>query len=167
MTTIKIYRNKRNEHKYLEVRNDGHYHNAVRQYIYTPETACVGLTGDGMLHRWRKENLAELLEDYDVVGIGEACFKAWFASVTKAERKWFLRRIRRANKSRRDSLHKYFDCKKGVPFTVYPKFEGHIGLAKGSTIRSCLDHKIIKEVSRELPESESIWGYKSITYVEI
>lgn len=28
MTTIKTYRNKRNPNKYLEVHNDGHYHNS-------------------------------------------------------------------------------------------------------------------------------------------
>ena len=33
MTTIKIYCNKRNHNKYIEVRNDGHYHNSVRQYM--------------------------------------------------------------------------------------------------------------------------------------
>ena len=103
MTTIKVYRNKRNEHKFIEVRNDGHSHNAVRQYIYTPATAHVGLTGDGMLHRWRKANLEELLEDYDYVGIGGLCYQKWFPSVTRNERLWFLRRIRRANKSRREA----------------------------------------------------------------
>jgi len=101
MTTIKIYRNKQNEHKFLEVRNDGHYHNAVRQYIYTPTSGNIGLTGDGMLHRWRKENLAELLEDYTLEGVGGFYWRSWFAYKTKAERQWFLRRIRRASASRR------------------------------------------------------------------
>lgn len=71
MTTIKIYRNKRNNHKYIEVHNDGHRHNTVRQYIETPiyiKGKKVSLVrnymGDGCLHRWRKENLSELLSDY-------------------------------------------------------------------------------------------------------
>ena len=29
MTTIKVYRNKRNPNKYIEVHNDGHYHNCI------------------------------------------------------------------------------------------------------------------------------------------
>lgn len=28
--TVKIYRNKRNGNKFLEVHNDGHYHNSVK-----------------------------------------------------------------------------------------------------------------------------------------
>ena len=103
MTRITIYRNKQNENKFLEVRNDGHYHNAVRQYIYTPTSGNIGLTGDGMLHRWRKENLSALLEDYTVEGTGGCYWRSWFNYKTQAERKWFLRRIRRANKSRRES----------------------------------------------------------------
>lgn len=34
MTTIKTYRNKRNPNKYLEVHNDGHYHNSLKQYMF-------------------------------------------------------------------------------------------------------------------------------------
>lgn len=71
MTQITIYRNNRNDHKYLEVHNDGHYHNTVRQYIETSRYVNgrkVGIvrnyTGDGCLHRWRKENLKNLLTDY-------------------------------------------------------------------------------------------------------
>lgn len=33
MTTIAIYRNKRNKNKYIEVHNDGHYHNSVKQFM--------------------------------------------------------------------------------------------------------------------------------------
>ena len=61
---ITIYRNKRNENKYLEVHNDGYYHNSVRQYISTNNLHKPQYTGDGSLHRWRKENLTELLKDY-------------------------------------------------------------------------------------------------------
>ena len=68
---IKTYQNKRNSNKYLEVHNDGHYHNSVRQYLQHDQKVAgirCGIvrnyTGDGKLHRWRKENLKELLEDY-------------------------------------------------------------------------------------------------------
>lgn len=87
MTTVTHYRNKRNPHKYIEVHNDGHYHNAVVQYIrhtlvemiaaYPPDKSEAlrkyypdGLksrTGDRCLHRWRIGNLCELLTDYEEV----------------------------------------------------------------------------------------------------
>lgn len=75
-TVIKIYRNKRNGNKYLEVHNDGHYHNTVKQYMYWERNVLTdellpkpikNLIGDGCLHRWRKENLKELLDDYEEV----------------------------------------------------------------------------------------------------
>ena len=75
-TVIKIYRNKRNGNKYIEVHNDGHYHNTVKQYMYWERNFFTGeplpkpvknLTGDGCLHRWRKGNLKELLEDYEEI----------------------------------------------------------------------------------------------------
>lgn len=73
-TVVKVYRNKRNNNKYIEVHNDGHYHNSVRQYIEHNQKVAgrkVGIvrnyTGDGSLHRWRKCNLKELLEDYKEV----------------------------------------------------------------------------------------------------
>lgn len=34
MTKIRTYRNKRNPNKFIEVHNDGHYHNSVKQYMY-------------------------------------------------------------------------------------------------------------------------------------
>lgn len=68
---VRIYKNLRNSNKYLEVHNDGHYHNTVRQYIETTTFVkgrrcgiVKNYTGDGCLHRWRKENLKELLTDY-------------------------------------------------------------------------------------------------------
>ena len=74
MTTVKIYRNKRNGNKFIEVHNDGHYHNRVRQYMewnYRKRGVLLSVTknfnGDGVLHRWRAENLRELLEDYEEV----------------------------------------------------------------------------------------------------
>lgn len=67
MTTIKIYKNKRNEHKFLEIRNDGHYHNTVRQFMLWKENGVKNLLGDRSLHRWKAGNLKELLEDYELV----------------------------------------------------------------------------------------------------
>ena len=74
MTTITVYRNKRNENKYIEVHNDGYYHNSVRQYMewherkFSPRGVTLSVTknftSDGVLHRWRARNLRELLEDY-------------------------------------------------------------------------------------------------------
>ena len=74
MTTIKLYRNKRNPHKFIEIHNDGHRHNSVRQFIQTEWrkkghllSVVKNYTGDGSLHRWRKGNLTELLQDYEEV----------------------------------------------------------------------------------------------------
>ena len=75
MTTIKTYRNKRNPNKYLEMHNGGHYHNSLKQYMFwskNPDGAILSdpiknVTGDRKLHRWRKENLNVLLEDYELV----------------------------------------------------------------------------------------------------
>lgn len=71
MTTIKYYQNVRNANKFLEVHNDGHYHNSTRQFMYwtidTPHktfSRILNYTGDGVLHRWKKENLKVLLSDY-------------------------------------------------------------------------------------------------------
>ena len=76
MTTIKIYRNKRNPNKYIEIHNDGYYHNSLKQYMYwdnncfrcnSPQKPVKNLLGDKRLHRWRINNLKVLLEDYDLV----------------------------------------------------------------------------------------------------
>ena len=76
MTTITIYRNKRNEHKFIEVHNDGHHHNSLKQYLQWERNVVTGeplpkpvknITGGRRLHRWRKANLKELLEDYEPV----------------------------------------------------------------------------------------------------
>lgn len=66
MTTVKVYRNKRNGNKYIEVHNDGHYHNTVKQFMAW-SNGVKNLLGDRRLHRWRKKNLTELLEDYQEV----------------------------------------------------------------------------------------------------
>lgn len=65
IVVIKIYRNKKN--KYIEVHNDGYYHNTVKQYMYCTEVNVKNLLGDRKLHRWRKGNLKELFEDYEEV----------------------------------------------------------------------------------------------------
>lgn len=67
MTTVKIYRNKRNGNKYIEVHNDGHYHNTVRQYMHWKRSKVKNMLGDRCLHRWRIGNLRELLKDYEEV----------------------------------------------------------------------------------------------------
>lgn len=66
MTTINRYKNRRNPNKIIEVHNDGHYHNSVKQYMSFPN-GVVNPTGDGHLHRWRRGNLDALLEDYERV----------------------------------------------------------------------------------------------------
>ena len=66
MTVITIYQNKRNENKFLEIHNDGHYHNSVRQFMKW-SNGVKNFTGDRFLHRWRKAELNELLADYKLV----------------------------------------------------------------------------------------------------
>ncbi len=76
MTTIQIFRNNRNSNKFVEVHNDGHYHNSVKQYMYWGKNVVTGerlpkpvknLLGDRKLHRLRKADLKSLLEDYEEV----------------------------------------------------------------------------------------------------
>lgn len=61
---IYTFINKRNPHKKLEIHCDGHRHYSVRPYMEF-ENGVVNRIGDGKLHRWRKENLYKLLEDYE------------------------------------------------------------------------------------------------------
>ena len=65
-----IYQNKWNKNKYLEIHNDGHYHNSVRQFMKCPN-GVKNFTGDRFLHRWRKKDLNELLKDYTLVQAAE------------------------------------------------------------------------------------------------
>lgn len=76
MTTIQTFRNRRNPNKFVEVHNDGHYHNSVKQYMCWEVNVITGerlskpvknLLGDRKLHRWRKADLKSLLEDYEEV----------------------------------------------------------------------------------------------------
>ena len=62
-----IYRNKRNPNKYLEIHNDGYYHNAVKQFMYWASTNVRNNLGDRCFHRWRARDLRELLKDYEEV----------------------------------------------------------------------------------------------------
>lgn len=66
MTTISIFRNKYNRNKYIEVHNDGHYHSSVRQFMQY-DTGTKNHMGDKCLHRFKRNNLKELLEDYEEV----------------------------------------------------------------------------------------------------
>lgn len=65
-TVVKVYRNKRNANKFIEVHSDGHYHNLVKQYLEW-NNGVKYVTGDRCLHRWTKKNLNELLEDYELI----------------------------------------------------------------------------------------------------
>ena len=69
MTTIKVYRNRRNHNKFIEVHNDGHYHNTVRQFMHwkLKDREVKNFTGAKHLYRWRITNLRALLEDYEEV----------------------------------------------------------------------------------------------------
>ena len=62
MTIVTLYCNKRNPNKRLEIHADGHSHWSVRQFMQWGD--IKNYTGDGKLHRWRRENLNVLLEDY-------------------------------------------------------------------------------------------------------
>lgn len=66
-TAVKTYRNKRNPNKYLEVHEDGYGHRSAKQYMEWKENGVNNPTGDGNLHRWHKDNIDELLEDYEEV----------------------------------------------------------------------------------------------------
>lgn len=70
MTTITIYQNKWNTNKYIEVHNDGHYHNSIRQYMKW-SNGVKNFTGDSLLHRCKKKNLKELLEDYCILNVDQ------------------------------------------------------------------------------------------------
>lgn len=65
MTTIQVYRNRRNSNKYIEVHNDGHYHNSLKQYLYWERNVITGeplpepvknITGEQRKHSRRKED---------------------------------------------------------------------------------------------------------------
>lgn len=63
-----IFVNKRNFNKRLDVHYDEDGHYTVKQFILNPNTGYRNYTGDGNFHRWRKDNLMELLQDYRRMG---------------------------------------------------------------------------------------------------
>lgn len=65
-TIIRIFKNKRNTNKRLEIHNDGHYHYSVKSYMEW-DNGVKNLLGNKKLNRWKKVNLVELLEDYEEV----------------------------------------------------------------------------------------------------
>lgn len=66
-TKIRKFENKRNPNKKLEVHEDGYGHRSAKQYMEWPSTGVKNPTGDGNFHRWRKQNMNELLEDYNEI----------------------------------------------------------------------------------------------------
>lgn len=62
MTTTTFYQNKDNENKYIEVRNDGHYHNSVLQFIQVDGVRTD--MANGKFQRIKARELRELLTDY-------------------------------------------------------------------------------------------------------
>ena len=69
---ITIYRNKRNEHKYIEVKRTKCSHFYVKQFIQPGNHIryYVGSTlkkPQGFWGRWKLANLKELLKDYEKV----------------------------------------------------------------------------------------------------
>lgn len=64
-TRITVYRNVRNENKYIEVHEDGYGHRTVRQFMRWGNVK--NLLGDRCLHRWKKSNLKDLLNEYVMV----------------------------------------------------------------------------------------------------
>lgn len=70
-TEVKTYRNKKNPNKFVEVHEDGYGHRSAKQYMHWDETDVTNPTGDGNLHRWRKDNMNELLDDYEEIQSSE------------------------------------------------------------------------------------------------
>ena len=65
-TEVKTYRNKRNPNKYVEVHEDGYGHRSAKQYMEW-DNGVKNELGDTNLHRWKKGNMEDLLEDYEEV----------------------------------------------------------------------------------------------------
>lgn len=63
---VKHYQNKRNNHKFLEVHEYDCGHKSVRQFMWF-SNGVLNKLGDGRLHRWKSENLNELLNEYKEV----------------------------------------------------------------------------------------------------
>lgn len=82
-TAVTHYSNKRNPNKRLEVHDDGYGHRSMKQYMqwdegeeldfgkdgkFTMEKTVRNDLGDRRLHRWRKPNYNEIMQDYDKMG---------------------------------------------------------------------------------------------------
>lgn len=63
MTTIIYYQNKENPYKFIEVHNDGHYHNSVKQFIAKNGKHIV----INPCYRMKKKAFMELLNNYEEV----------------------------------------------------------------------------------------------------
>lgn len=76
---ILIYQNNRNNHKYLEIHKDNSYHFAVRQFLlsYNPKLKkfVCNYVGDTFLHRMKKGDLLDILDDYHKYGYQEKIMK--------------------------------------------------------------------------------------------
>lgn len=57
---IKTYRNKRNPNKYLEVHNDGHYHNSLKQYMFWSKNPDGAVLSDPIKKCNRRQKITSL-----------------------------------------------------------------------------------------------------------
>lgn len=64
---VQIYRNNRNENKYIEVHKDKCYHNWARQYMEWKGAGIKNLLGDGRFHQYRKRDIDNILVDYELI----------------------------------------------------------------------------------------------------
>ncbi len=64
---VQIYRNNRNENKYIEVHTDKCYHKWARQYMEWKGVGVKNLLGDGYLHKYRVADMSSILEDYELI----------------------------------------------------------------------------------------------------
>ena len=115
-TTVNTYQNKRNPNKYIEEHNDGYGHRSLKQYMKWGDVKNP--TGDGNLHRWRKDNVDELLEDYEEVTSATQAravvAKAIKAGTVEDDIVYYLNQLAEKgaiSKAEADDLKKYFQKK--------------------------------------------------------
>lgn len=63
MITVIYYQNKENPYKFIELHNDGHYHNSVKQFISKNGKHIV----INPCYRMKKKALMDLLKDYEEI----------------------------------------------------------------------------------------------------
>ena len=85
MTTIQVYRDRRNSNKYIEVHNDGHYHNSLKQYLYWERNVITG------------EPLPEPVEEHHR--------RQTAPSLEKSEPEGTARRLRASNSIKKGGTH--------------------------------------------------------------